>query len=88
MSNTFTVWITKYALTSGIEKAQAKETSTPSMIEKCNGGLQPYFHGEGRDWHRTRESAIARAKAMRAAKIKTLTASIRKLEKMTFNPEA
>ena len=46
-----------------------------------------HFHGEGLDWHRTWESALARAEKMKEAKIASLNKSIRKIERMTFaNP--
>ena len=41
----------------------------------------------GKDWHRTPESALARAEEMRKAKIASLKKSIAKLEAMTFSVE-
>ena len=47
----------------------------------CDRG---YFHGEGREWHRTKESAIDKAEEMRKKKIETMKKQIEKLEKMEF----
>jgi hypothetical protein len=77
------VWITKYALTMGISERVARICSdiNPDMIS-C-GGLD-LFHGEGREWHRTKEAATARAEEMRKAKIASLKKQIARLEKLTF----
>ena len=63
------------------------------MSKIGNGGMFCYgkssyggqtAHGEGKDWHRTKESAVKRAENMRAAKIASMRKSIAKLEKMTW----
>jgi hypothetical protein len=72
------VWITKYALTSGIFEAEA----TP--MTNCKGGisikryLTEHFHGK--DWHLTREEAIIRAKEMQQKKVSSLLKQISKIE--------
>lgn len=49
------VWITKYALTSGIVETEA-EVCTDNMISvKDAGHCTVYFHGN--EWHKSRESA-------------------------------
>lgn len=76
-------WITKYALTEGIEVADAEMCSDGGMIVYGNVGYgNQYAHGK--DWHRTPEAALARAEEMRKAKIASLLKSIDKLERMTF----
>ena len=81
------VWITKYALTKGILEVNGrvgdyhrnmlayKRTPTSSI---------EYVHGDGRNWHRTFESAVARANAMRDAKIKAHERAIARLKTMQF----
>lgn len=75
------VWITKYALSVGIQEKE---------VEDCGGrmvkgpGTFEYFHGEGREWHRHREPAVERAEIMRENKINSLRKNITKLEKMKF----
>lgn len=83
------VYITKYALTSGIDKADARETQSVGMVVyRMPGGIHDqYAHGECREWHKTWESAHARAEAMRLAKIASHKKSIANLEKLTFAKE-
>lgn len=79
------VWITKYALSSGIvQRTGNRSENTPSMF--CVDGERrgEFFDGEGRDWHTTESAAITRAEAMRVAKIASLRKQIAKLEKLSF----
>lgn len=82
------VWITKYATTKGIIEADDAEscekTSTQMILVKSIGQLA-YFHGEGKEWHRTQESAIARAQQMREKAIAIHQKAIEKLQKMRFS---
>jgi hypothetical protein len=89
-----TVYLTKHALTSGIEVVEAEicldrdgKPYSTSMIAFRNPGAQydEYAHGEGRDWHRTPEAALARAEDMRKKRIATLKKQIKKLEGLVFN---
>lgn len=84
------VWITKYALSKGIF---AQEVTPCQFMNSGRVFYVPegrpewqreYANGEGKEWHRTRESAIARAEEMRTAKIASLKKQIAKLEKMEF----
>ncbi len=86
MTETFTVWVTSYALTSGIRKVEVESSHTPTMVCSIegNGNLTETFHGEGTDWHRTEQGALDRAEVMRVAKIASLKKSIAKLEKLKF----
>lgn len=77
-----TVWITKYALTSGIIEIEARVCNN-DMIEYGELHLE-YVHGEGTQWHRSHETAIFRAEEMKIKKIKSLQKNIKKLEDMTF----
>lgn len=83
-----TVYITKHALTSGIQEArdaQICRTVSESMIQVPSLGWNAYFHGEGKQWHRTREGAVAKAKEMQAAKIRSLEKSLKKIKTMRFD---
>ena len=84
MSDVFTAYVTKYALTKGILEMQVEETSQPGMVKALIGSGW-YFHGEGRDWHRTFEAAQGRAKDMRIRKIEALKYQIERLEWQTFD---
>ncbi len=78
---TFTVWITKNALSIGIEKAQATPTEFLGMIYVSkNIHIRNYFHGN--DWHKTPEEAEKRAEEIRAKKLKSLHAQIKALNKL------
>ena len=77
------VWISKYALTQNIYLETVEQNvSNTSMVYRENSSAN--FHGEGREWHRTQEGAIAKAEQMRQRKIASLKKSITKLEKMKF----
>lgn len=76
------VWITKYALTQGIFKLHVIDAGN-DVVRSADNALE-IFHKEGRDWHITKESAIARAEEMRQKKIASLARQITKLEKMDF----
>ena len=76
------VYITKYALSGGIQAIEAEECDEPGMIQQVGAKWATYYHGEGKDWHRTREAAAERAEEMRKAKIGSLKKQIAKLEKL------
>jgi hypothetical protein len=82
----FTAWITKYALTTGIDMVRAEwcnDISETMIIYGANDGRMGQT-AQGKDWHRTPEAAIARAEEMRAAKIAAMRKQLTKLERMTF----
>lgn len=80
------VWITKYALTREIFKVEAEvaENFDVMIIYDKGGGYPGYAHGEGREWHLTKDSAVKRAEAMRAAKIASIEKSLQKLKNLKF----
>lgn len=76
------VYIVKYALAQGILEREAEDcTFSPNMIRTDDGA---YYHGEGKDWTRTKEAAVARAEEIRLKKIDSLQKQIKKLEKLNF----
>jgi hypothetical protein len=81
------VWITKYALMSGIYSVDAEECQKDMIrtIPEGKWSLASYFHGEGKTWHRTEGEAVCRAKEIRDRKIWSLKKQITKLEKMKFD---
>lgn len=78
------VWITKYALTSGIIETEAEECGDDMVRVHNNTFCDSYYHKEGREWHRTKESAVAKAEEMRKKKIASLQKQIKKLENTNF----
>lgn len=83
MSEMVTIWATKYALTSGVAKYDARISDHMAIVREP-GSLTMFFHGEGKEWHRTRDSAIHRAEEMRLDKIKSLERQLEKLKKLSF----
>ena len=82
------VWITKYALTDGIQEAEAETCGDVSakMIEvRTPGSLVQYFHGEGKDWHRTEKDAIKRALVMAEKKEKSLRKELNKIAQLNVS---
>ena len=75
------VWITKYALTSGITRHDA-ELCDHRMVKY---GTMQFAHVEGKEWHRSYENALLRAEVMRIKKIESLKKSIAMLEAMRFD---
>lgn len=75
------VFITKFALTKGIFELE---------VEDCGGGMvkgeswHEYFHREGDQWHKTIESAQAKALEMKDKKIKSLEKQIARVKKLEF----
>ncbi len=78
-------WITKYALTSGIEEREVMMEYDDGMISVVNkGGYSEFYHGEGREWHRTKEDAVKSTEEARQKKIKNLEKQILKLKSLKF----
>jgi hypothetical protein len=77
------IWITKYALTSGIFEADAEIESNIAYVSKnLNGSfLQHYLNN---DWHLTEEAAKKRAQEMKIKKISSLQKQIKKIEEIKF----
>jgi hypothetical protein len=72
------VYITKYALTKGIQEAEASQVE-PTMIRV---GVATYYHKP--DWHENRKDAVVRAVKMRNEKIDSLRCQIIKLRILIF----
>ena len=75
------IWNSKYALTEGLIEQDGEEDGD-SMVKVS---AHQYLHGEGREWHRTRESAASRAEVMRKAKIASVRKHLARLEAMRFD---
>lgn len=86
-----TFYITKYALTRGIYAVEATELNSDAIRvpgDLSKGTYKHFFHGEGKEWHRTWADACKRAEEMKEKKIASLSKQIKKLEAKTFNPAA
>jgi len=85
------VFITKYALTAGIETIEAKHVTNchaKEMIEKIGDtervDFPTYFHGKGKEWHETWEGAVKHAEEMRQKKILSVEKQLKKLRELKF----
>lgn len=65
------VYCTKYLFTSGIQEIEVEQSCF-------------YLYGQGKEWHKTKESAIARAEEMRIKKLKALDKQMKKISAMKF----
>lgn len=75
------VWISKFALTTGLYTAMAELLPGElAMVFGGHGTFDSCLRGEGLEWHRSREAAIVRADQLRDAKIASLRRQISKLK--------
>lgn len=75
------IWVSKFALTTGLFETSAE--LAPNGIAKVVGGHGAFdscLRGEGREWHRSLDEARARAGEMREARIASLRRQIAKLK--------
>lgn len=81
----FDAWVTKYALSTGIEAVQAKIINRDRnlIVYMEKGKPLSQYAGEN-EWFRTPEEALRRADEMRTKRIAALKKQIAKLEKMTI----
>lgn len=83
---TFIGYVTQY-WTSGIRTIEMHQNeSYPNMVKVLWPGKRMYafIHGEGKNWHRTKESAIARCEALRVKEIQKLQVKLDKLLNQKF----
>lgn len=64
------VWVTKYALTKGIERYENVRHCTNISADMIAVGRSMTFHGN--EWHRSEEAAKARAREMAKKKIASI----------------
>lgn len=82
-------WITRYALSGGIQEIDELELAACDSKRSYASGLdsdgQRHFHLIGTDAHYTKEDAIKRAESMRLKKIASVKKTLAKLEAMRFS---
>lgn len=81
MSEQIKIYVSKYALSSGIFEAMAKVEDGMASLRR-NGGFIECFHGKS--WHYTQEQAIAEAEEMRIRKLKSLDKQAKKIAALKF----
>ncbi len=80
-----TVWITKHALTRGIEKAEAEICGDVRInMIAVHGNLNNvhYYHGQGIEWHKTESGAVKKAAEMVGKKISSYRKGIEKMQSL------
>jgi hypothetical protein len=77
----FKAFITKYALTKGIQEVEVEDRFSIDEGMVKSGDYTYYYAG---DWHRTREEAAVKAEAMRLKKLISLRNQISKLQRIIF----
>lgn len=75
------IWNSRYALTEGLIEQEGEDVGNDTV----KIGPMQYLLGEGKDWHRTRKSAVARAEAMRKDKIASVKKQLARLEALRFD---
>lgn len=76
------VYITKYALTTGVYSAEADVKDDKAVQRAKGSGYAQYFYGK--DWHLTEDEAIHRAEEMRIAKLRSLDKQMKKISALNF----
>jgi virulence-associated protein VapD len=74
------IYITKHALTRGILTADADIRGELARLGTRGQAGNVYYHGEGRDWHRTEEAARAKVAKMIAKRLASLQKQIETLK--------
>ena len=79
------IFSTKYCLTQGITEHDVRECGNGMVaVPKTAKSFEYYLHGEGVDWHRTKEGATSRAEEVRIKKLQSLDKSIKKISAIKF----
>lgn len=79
----FTVFVTKYALTTGVRRASVAEASSSDVVREVNSRVPTYFHkGE---WFKTAEEARADVEKRRSVALAALARKRERLEAMDFD---
>jgi hypothetical protein len=80
------VFITKHALTAGIEEAEVEVSPRSPDVVSCGEGYDKrYYHKP--DWHKDRDSAISHAEQIRASRVADLLGEVARLKALRFWPE-
>lgn len=76
------IYVTKYALTKGIQEMEAESVDENRAIVKIYGNLAQYFHNK--EYHLSKEAAVEQADLMLKNRISSLEKQIAKLKKLNF----
>ncbi len=79
------VWLTKYALTRGIETQTVRIGKSDLAVKIRNKGGWSSSYVYKPHWHASHAEAVARAAMMRTAKIASLQRSLQRMEALDFS---
>jgi len=86
MPEQFTVYITpSNVLKRGIQERLVETTYADNTVRDVEKTSKTYA-GEGREWHRTYESACKRAEALRVRRIEVIEKELAELLVLRFDP--
>lgn len=80
MNDTKTVYVTKYALSAGIQEVEVRRSSVEGLVVSRRG----MFFKDGSECFASREEALKDAEVRRKKKIMSLRKQIKKLEGVEF----
>lgn len=80
--STFQGYVT-ISLTVGLQE-ETLVSCSDRMVQIVGRPYSQYAHGEGKEWHRSRESAVNRLEEMRSKKIDSLQKKIAQLKELKF----
>ena len=79
------IWNTKYCLTDGITEHDVEQCNdTMVRIPKSDKGYEVFLHGEGKEWHRSLESAVYRANEVKIKKLQSLDKQVKRIGAIEF----
>lgn len=82
MSELTKIYVTKYALTTGIFEVDAKVLDGMASYKRGDSYLMEFAHRD--EFHLTREAAVAKAEEIRIKKLKSLNKQIKKISAIKF----
>lgn len=92
MKQTYTVYVTQYALTDGIREkkvllcgsdVQCADINQCIMVQDAENSRNVFYHKP--HWHVKREDAIKQAELMKARKVQSLNKQIAKINALKFD---
>jgi len=87
MPEQFIAYITeRNVLAKGIQKRLIETTYADNTVRDVNKTSKTYS-GEGREWHRTYESACKRAEVFRLRRIEAIEEELERLRVLRFEPQ-
>lgn len=80
------IWNTKNCLINGITEHEGEQFEGGELVSITNTDKNcvSHLYGEGREWHRSLESAITRANEIKIKKLQSLDKQVKKISAIEF----